>query len=494
MRRVVAALAGLVVVLAAGHAPARAAEPLTLTVGTLGTIGSLDPRTGTSAVAHEVWNLQYPPLTALDPKTLDPAPGLALAWSPAPHGNGWVYTLRPGLTWSDGRPLTAGDVVASVERTGGSARALASRKVEIDGETSPGALVNVAPQHVLSTVPDLDKDARALGVADGPWHVTARTDNSVQLDATQPTGPAVRRIVFRIYPSDDALIAALHHGEVDVVSGLPYADAERLDALSGVTVNHAPDGTQYQLQDSLPDTSARRAISLAIDRTDLVAKTVDGIGTPGVVPIVALGADYGLGDATTQQFDASLDAQPDRARKLLAHARLPDRPLRLVAPRDRTSRRVADYLVGALDQVGLRVEIVDDGPGDLQLVHASTTGTNSGDLGRSSPPLSYAALLSQSHAQLERAVSRAEVVGLFQPDTLQAFRSDHVAGWLRAPQVRSLVVFAPTTTQYLQLVAAPPPPGEAASTTTYLVGAIGVLAVCAVALAVAAWIRRRSIA
>ena len=85
-------------------------------------------------------------------------------------------------------------------------------------------------------------------------------------------------------------------------------------------------------------------------------------------------------------------------------------------------------------------------------------------------------------------------VGLFQPDTLQAFRSDNVTGWLRTPQVRSLVVFAPTTTQYSQLVAAPPPPGEEASTSTYVVGAIGVVALCGIAFAAAAWIRRRSIA
>ena len=65
---------------------------------------------------------------------------------------------------------------------------------------------------------------------------------------------------------------------------------------------------------------------------------------------------------------------------------------------------------------------------------------------------------------------------------------------LRNPEIRSLVVFAPTTMQYSELLAAPRPPGEKASTSTYVVGAIGVVAVCAIAYAVAAWIRRRSIA
>src|SRR5207237_6448532 len=107
---------------------------LRLTVGTLGSIGSLDPRTGTSQIAHEVWNLQYPTLTTLDPKTLDPAPGLAQAWTPAPNGRGWIYTLRPGLQWSDGQPVATTDVAASFSQAdAGDVRPLTPRMVEIDG-------------------------------------------------------------------------------------------------------------------------------------------------------------------------------------------------------------------------------------------------------------------------------------------------------------------------------------------------------------------------
>ena len=55
-----------------------AAEPLVMTVGTVGSIGSLDPRTGNSVVAREVWKIQYPTLTAVDPRTL----GFALTAGP----------------------------------------------------------------------------------------------------------------------------------------------------------------------------------------------------------------------------------------------------------------------------------------------------------------------------------------------------------------------------------------------------------------------------
>ena len=44
------------------------------------------------------------------------APGLAQSWTVSPDGKTWTFTLRPGLQWSDGTPLTADDVVYSFRR------------------------------------------------------------------------------------------------------------------------------------------------------------------------------------------------------------------------------------------------------------------------------------------------------------------------------------------------------------------------------------------
>jgi oligopeptide transport system substrate-binding protein len=52
-------------------------------------------------------------LTALDPATLEPRPGLAESWQASPDGLAWTFRLRDGLRWSDGTPLTAADVRAS---------------------------------------------------------------------------------------------------------------------------------------------------------------------------------------------------------------------------------------------------------------------------------------------------------------------------------------------------------------------------------------------
>src|SRR5207245_2385788 len=82
-------------------------------------------------------------------------------------------------------------------------------------------------------------------------------------------------------------------------------------------------------------------------------------------------------------------------------------------------------------------------------------------------------------------------VGLFQPDTLQAFRTDNVTGFLREPSQRSLVAFGPTTAQYGAIVAAQPPPGEYVSNIRYATGAAILLALCAAGYWIASRLRRR---
>jgi ABC-type transport system substrate-binding protein len=443
-----------------------ATHPLRVTVGTLGAIGSLDPRHGKSDVAREVWKLQYPTLTALDPKTLEPAPGLASGWSPAPGGRGWIYTLRKGLTWSDGKPLTAADVVYSLEHArderwpyaagmlaGLTARARDERTVEVtSAKAKPpaGLLLHVVPEHVYSRAADIGADAEKLGIADGTWHIVATTRDTVQLDAVHPeSGPAVKQIVFRTYPSSDALIDALAHKDVDVVSGLPAADVARLDAIPGVTVNHASNGTKYTLRfDSsgpgtglrgslFPDAEAQRPISLAIDRTQLVAQAVHGIGTP-----------------------APVAAQPELAKTELQSTGASDQKPIIAIPPDATSQRVGALVRADLAAVGLHTQ----------------TGTT------------------RSTLVIERwpvATTVPHSVELFQPDTLQAFRSDNVTGWLPDPELRRLVVFGPTVAQYGQLSAAGAPPGEGSSNSVYVLGAVIVLVLCAALYWIASRFRRR---
>ena len=224
-----------------------------------------------------------------------------------------------------------------------------------------------------------------------------------------------------------------------------------------------------------------------------------------------MGSTWALEDSAVQSLTQSLDAQSDRARQLLRDApRLARRLVFGVPFGDPVARRVAPLVRRALLAVGVDAAIADsDDEGvystaDLVLYHASFTDNPFypySELDNAVcdhcfrnphlPSTDFTTLVAIAHSRIERVTAQAKNVGLFEPDTLQGFRTDNVTGFLREPQQASLVVFAPTTTQYAQLVATAAAPGEQLSNTFYAVGALVVLALCGVAFGFAAWIRRR---
>ena len=82
---------------------------------------SLNPFTASSSGSWQVLGMIYESLLGTDPFTLADMPALALSWSVKTAGSGGdahtelSFKIAPGLKWSDGSPLTADDVRASIE-------------------------------------------------------------------------------------------------------------------------------------------------------------------------------------------------------------------------------------------------------------------------------------------------------------------------------------------------------------------------------------------
>ena len=75
-----------------------------------------DPKSFNPVLAKEtsttaITGVMFEGLTTIDPFTLVAIPNLAETWDMSTDGLMWVFHLRPGLRWSDGKPLTADDVV-----------------------------------------------------------------------------------------------------------------------------------------------------------------------------------------------------------------------------------------------------------------------------------------------------------------------------------------------------------------------------------------------
>src|SRR5438874_658685 len=105
-----ATLAVLLVIPAAGAPAANPAPKRVLTVATNGSVDSLSPFLALRALPTEVHRLTYDFLTNYDPKDDHAVPAMATSWSPSPDKLTWTYTIRSGMKWSDGVPVTARDI------------------------------------------------------------------------------------------------------------------------------------------------------------------------------------------------------------------------------------------------------------------------------------------------------------------------------------------------------------------------------------------------
>ena len=93
-----------------------AKESGTLILGNGAEPEDLDPQIITAFTDQNVANALFEGLTAIDETTSQAVPAAAASWSVSPNGLVWTFHLRPGLTWTNGEPLTAGDFIRSWQR------------------------------------------------------------------------------------------------------------------------------------------------------------------------------------------------------------------------------------------------------------------------------------------------------------------------------------------------------------------------------------------
>lgn len=180
-------------------------ERITLTVGLTQDLDSPNVTAGYLVSSFELWNLQYATLTDKAADDFETIPGLAESWEESDGGLTYTYTLREGLTWSDGEPLTADDVAFTINRSRDEAwlnhssttanldaTVIDERTVKITSSVPDPKLpvmdVYILPEHIwgelsaddISTYDGLD------GVGSGPFTLSEWKSGQSWTDAGQP--------------------------------------------------------------------------------------------------------------------------------------------------------------------------------------------------------------------------------------------------------------------------------------------------------------------
>lgn len=294
-----------------GEAP----EATTVRAAITGDEGTLNPYTYVTGFPG--WNLlmmQYDALMQID---VDGVPQNWLASSIEVNDEGTVYSVElvEGVTWHDGEALSADDVVFTYEYfpTNPAASRFARdlngvESVEATGDLSVDitlsapnpsfplqalADVPIIPEHIWAdvTTPEEHQFEGSTNVGTGPYRITDYAPNqSYTLEANPDYfrgAPAVDELVLVQFADDAGALAAMNSREVDVIFGqVAPEQIELLAAQEGVEVVEGPEFTNQLLyyDTQLPpfdDVAVRRAMSLAIDRQDLVDTVFLGAATVG---------------------------------------------------------------------------------------------------------------------------------------------------------------------------------------------------------------------
>ncbi len=325
---------------------------------------SLDPHLQNEILTAAVLANFYDALTEFDEESRI-RPALAATWT-NPDDLTWVFRLRPGVRFHDGRPLTAEDVVFSLGRARNHPRTeFASYLVEVESVKAldpltveirtrrpfAALLVKLSP---IQIVPRGSPQKIAEPVGTGSYRLLRYDEGkSIELVAASADwrGPAVRGpLTFVVEREPRRRLDKLLAGEVEVAAGL---SEEAVSVLRGSACCRAavrPGSiVEYLHLSSIDprfnDRRVRQAIDLAIDRVAYVSEAHNGLGQP-VGQLVVPGVFGYAPDLKPPARDVA------RARQLLAEAGYPD-GFDIVLEH-RPGRR-GDILAAQLGEAGIRV-------------------------------------------------------------------------------------------------------------------------------------------
>lgn len=389
---------------------AETAEPAQVRIGWGGSPDSLNPGVAVLAEAYTLFELVYDAMYQLQPDgsyTLELAEEVAVS----EDGTVYTYTLRDGITFHDGEPLTAADVVftynlyaaqedfpflpvyteyfASVEAPDDQTVVITLSEA-IPNIESQLVFLYVLPEHIWSTAGNAAEFENTAMIGSGPFKMKEYRQNEfVSLESVKDhylQGPKIDGVVFQTFDNQDALVQALKTGQVDMITEMPNTAVASLRSDANIQVvtgpplspsvsdiilnvtepeNCPPDDGVCSGHPALHDRNVRLALAHATDKQNIIDVVLLGLGAPGLTLIPdSLGVFY---NDSLQDYAFDIDL----ANQILEDAGYADtdgdgvretpdgQPLifRLNWPSDSTNApRTAELLAGTWGQIGVRTE------------------------------------------------------------------------------------------------------------------------------------------
>ena len=350
-------------------------------------IPNLDPaKVNLGIVAGELVSNLFSSLVQFD-EQLGLVPDLAENWTVSDDGLVYAFTLRDGLTFHNGDPLQAADIVYTYERTTdpdfASPHANKLALIEsvdtpddltveftlsapfapfmaVAASRGPGRALTPIPQRAFEELGEEQFDQTPVGC--GPFAIVPETaDLSSGFELTAFEGwyagrPYLDAINVTIIAEPSSRISALEAGDVDMLDIVPTIGVAQLEGNPDITLVQTP-GTSWNglamnyARPPWDNPEARMAVAKAIDRQALIDTALLGRANPS---IGAIAPAFAWAYIPPEEQETPQTFNLEEARALAESAGIVGQAPTIMATSD--TQRIAEVLRNQLSEIGLDVQ------------------------------------------------------------------------------------------------------------------------------------------
>lgn len=393
-------LLGAAALLALGAATAPQAQaqpkPTTLRMVPHADLKTLDPLFNTAYITRNHGYMVFDTLFAQDSHG-QPKPQMVQSWTTSPDGKSWTFTLRPGLKFNDGTPVTAEDCVASLQRwakkdTLGQAMMAAGAELAatsadtftltlkqpfglvLDALAKPSGMPPfILPKRLALTDPNTQVTEM---VGSGPFlfkrdewvpgNKVVYVKNPAYVPRAEPADglaggkvAKVDRVEWIYIPDGNTATAALMNGEVDMIEQTTPDFLPVLESNPDITLSTSVASQGMVIVNSLhppfDKPQARQALYYLVNQKEMVS----AIGYPEKYRVDYCPTLYICGSPLATDAGAAPYAKTDlaRAKQLLQEAGYQGEKVVLLYPTDHISAPAVMVMAQNMKKAGINVDL-----------------------------------------------------------------------------------------------------------------------------------------
>lgn len=292
----------------------------------------------------------------------------------------YTLTIREGVKFSNGNPLTAEDVMFTMETCKANpqfqlnVKVVDFEKTKVTGDYTIDlwyTTYNASQEPGFASMLIMDKesfDETALAttpIGTGPYVVKEYVTNShlavTARDDYWGGAPHIKNIEFKVINEPSQIVNALETKDVDMAGPISVEDAEYVKSLGySVPINNGgyPDVVLYSLLPGGPleTKEARWAVSHAIDRQAIVDIVYKGLSSVATYPASQFDSDYEARFANMHDTYA-IGYNPEKAKELAEQSGLVGKTVRIITNGAATYNTMAEMIQANLLDIGVNAEI-----------------------------------------------------------------------------------------------------------------------------------------